>query len=178
MHAEIKFSGTSLAKYAQTIEALGDKAQEEMARGLNDGGKLVTTQVRRALQDQTSAKTYAVIVKNTSGIPAQVGDLRYRIQANRGGLPISDFKTRVIRGPGGGIQATVWGVDKQFQRSFALPSGRMVARVGDAREPVRRLYGPSLAKEMVKGHTLETFIAATNILVVPSISARLSRLMP
>ena len=52
MKIEVKFSGASLATFSEKLAALASGGAAEMARGLNDAGDTVRTQVRRALKGQ------------------------------------------------------------------------------------------------------------------------------
>ncbi len=177
MQITVKFSGTRLANYAAKIAALGARGEIEMARGLNDAGDVVRTQVRRALQKQMGLQAYDVVVDATSSIPARPDDLRYRITAAGKGLPIRFFGVKVD--PHGPVVAMPWGVPHEFKRSFRTTrTGRLLARRTDARLPVRSLRGPSPSKELVKGQSLATFEQAVPGIVEPVIIRRLARLMP
>ena len=177
MQIEVKFSGTSLSAWAEKIATLGAQADVEMARGLNDAGDIVRTQVRRAMKDQMGVLRYAIVVDATASIPASPGRLTYSITATGKGLPIVDFP--VSASPGGPVTASPWGVAHTFTRSFKTTrKGRLLARRTASRFPVRSLRGPSPAKELVKDASLATFEAAVPAIVEPTIMRRLVRLMP
>lgn len=177
MQIEVKFSGTSLSVWAEKIATLGAQADVEMARGLNDGGKVVFTQVRRALKTQMGLLSYGTVVKATDDIPASPSRLIYSMSGRGKGLPIRDFP--VAANAGGPVTASPWGVPRTFERSFVTSKrGLLRARRGTAREPIRPLFGPSPAKEIVKDQALATFEAAVPGIVEPTIMRRLIRLMP
>lgn len=80
---------------------------------------------------------------------------------------------------GGPVTASPWGVAHTFERSFVTSKrGLLRARRGKSREPIRALFGPSPAKEIVKDQALATFEAAVPGIVEPTIMRRLIRLMP
>lgn len=177
MRIEVKLSGAGIDQFASKVAALGASAPTEMARGLNDAGDKVRTQVRRALKVQMGVTKYGIVVDATSSIPARPGGLVYKITGDGKGLPIKDFP--VSASPGGPVTAMPWGVAHTFQRSFVSSrKGRLLARRTSARFPIRGLRGPSPAKELVKDQSLATFEAAVPAIVEPTVMARLARLMP
>ena len=177
MQIDVRFSGASLDTFVAKVAALGAEAPVEMARGLNDGGDIVRTQVRRALKEQMGVTSYGIVVDHTGAIPASPSGLVYKITGSGKGLPIKDFP--VSASPGGPVTAMPWGVSHTFTRSFkTTKAGRLLARRGASRLPVRSLRGPSPAKELVKAESLATFEAAVPAIVEPTIMRRLVRLMP
>ncbi len=112
MQIDVKFSGASLDTFVAKVAALGAEAPVEMARGLNDGGDIVRTQVRRALKDQMGVTSYGIVVDHTGSIPASPSGLVYKITGSGKGLPIKDFP--VSASPGGPVTAMPWGVSHTF----------------------------------------------------------------
>jgi hypothetical protein len=142
-----------------------------IARGLNEGGDKVRTQVQHALWRQTGVKRYSSITSRVRTVRAFPGKLSYQIIATGKGMKISEFPLRVTSGPGGGVTANVWGIGHLFQRSFQI-AGRagdsgLRARLGPARKPIRALYGPALPKEIGKAESAATFYA-TAAAVIPA----------
>ena len=176
MEISVRFSGTSLAQYAEKVGQLGQKADIELQRGLNAGGDVVRTNIRRAIKEQTSVVSAKLVGTLVQSVPASVGALRYTIGSSGRGLPIRDFA--FMASPGQPVTAIVWGVPITFQRSFMTSKkGLLRARTGEASKPIRALYGPSIAKELVKGQSLKTFEHAVREIVEPIVSARIARLM-
>ncbi len=177
---KVAYSGTRLADYARQIAQLGAQGELEMARGLNDAGKIVITQVRRALQGQMGVLKYATIVAATNAIPAVPGRLnamQFDITASRKGLPIKNFAVSVSHGSS--VTASPWGTARTFERSFMTSvRGLLLARRESSRLPIRGLRGPSPSKELVRDQSLKTFEAAVTGVVEPVIVRRLARLMP
>lgn len=196
-----------LARFATAIDKLGDKARLEMARGLARGGEKLRTPVRRALKEQTSVKRYGTIVAKTRGW-LDAGALEYTIEASGKGLPIQEFAFRFSRsknamvrwsknehwrlqkrdgmgrfGPlpeidSKGVSAKMWAKQHAFARSFNHPErGPVMQRVAGKRG-LRKLYGPSLPKELTVDRTADTFQRLARTMVLEQVEKRLARLMP
>ena len=177
MRIEVKFSGSALSQYAARVHELGAQGQTEMARGLNDAGAQVLTQVRRALKTQMGVLNQGIVNDATGGTKASPGGLVYSISGRGKGLPIKDFPVEAaVCGP---VTAEPWGVSHTFARSFKTSGkGLLRARRGQAREPIRSLRGPAPAKELVKDESAATFEAGVEAIVEPIVLRRLARLMP
>ncbi|ACK50494.1 hypothetical protein Msil_1544 [Methylocella silvestris BL2] len=149
-----------------------------IARGLNEGGDKVRTQVQRALKTQTGVSKYSSITsridtlrayasRNAGSIGANhgsgfssSGSMSYHIIAKGKGIPIAEFPVRLTKK---GIAAKTWGVDHLFKRSFGVPGQGVAgfrARLTGKRFPIRKLYGPSLPKELTTGAAREAFLAS------------------
>lgn len=175
MNVEIKFSDAGLRTFIAKAQSL-TQANGEIARGLNEAGDRVRTIVRHRLQAQTGVLRYGIITDETSSRQATPGHLVYTITGTGKGLPIRDFAVRAAAG--GPVTADVWGVPHTFARSFVTRiAGKLRARRGSARMPIRSLRGPSIAKEIVKGETLAAFDASVVEIVRPLVLTRLLRLV-
>ena len=148
------------------------KVPQAIARGLNEGGDLVRTRVQRALKVQTNVKSYRSITSRIRTVRAFAGSLHYDIVASGSGIPIEEFPLTVT---GKGVDAKTWGVDHLFKRSFQEANGTLRARLGRARFPIRKLYGPSLPKELARGDIPGVFANATAHFVPPAIVKNLLR---
>jgi len=164
--------GASLAQYAALAQRMPARFRQEVGRGLGAGGNKARTAVRRALKDQMGVKRYGTIVAATRGY-LDAAAMEYVIEAKGAGLPIKEFPVRVTRK---GVGAKPWGVTHKFKRSFAN-NGRLLARRGPSRFPIRALRGPSPALELVKDNTLATFESAVSGVWEPLILARLEKLL-
>jgi hypothetical protein len=136
------------------IETVGRLASPAIrlaiARGINDAGGKIATRVRRGLREQTDVSKYASITSRTATIRAGAGNLYFAIVAHGKGIPIEEFPVVVTSQ---GVDAKPWGVDHLFQRSFRERyRGGLRARLSAERFPIRRLYGPSLPRELGKGN--------------------------
>ena len=95
---------------------LSAKIPLAIARGLNEGGDKVRTQVQHALQRQTGLVMYRSVTSRVHTIRAYPGNLDYQIIAKgKPAIPIKEF--RVTRGPRG-VVAFPWAKEHDFKRSF------------------------------------------------------------
>ena len=206
MRIEIR-TDVILARFGKSIDLMSTKARQEMARGLARGGEKLRTPVRRALKEQTSVKRYGTIVANTRGW-LDAGALQYTIEASGKGLPLSEFPHKASRSKqltlrwsakehwrlqkrdsmgrfgalpamnDSGVSATMWMKKRGFARSFVHPErGPLMQRVAGKRS-MRKLYGPSLPKELTIGRTAQTFQRLAQSTVMDEIEKRLQRLLP
>ncbi len=174
------------------LQKLEGRIGVAIARGLNEGGNKVRTQVQRALKTQAGVTKYASITSRVrtapaaammapkSGIgPVRPGRLSYAIIAMGPGIPIREFPVHVTAH---GVDAKTWGVDHLFKRSFAM-KGKPIAtalraRLGEKRLPIRRLYGPNLAKELGQGAALQAFTVSAAAFVPPAVMKHLLKAVP
>ena len=137
-----------LAKYGNQLSALGDRnARTAMSRALNHEGHKGRTQVKRALVKQTGIK-YGAIDKAMTTIRSMPTTLTYTLKAHGDETNIAWFGG-VQRGKG--VSAAPWNKRRIFAQSFIVPRfGRAYIRTSKSRLPIRGLYGPNLARELVK----------------------------
>jgi hypothetical protein len=162
------------------FDGLARKIPLAIARGLNEGGDKVRTEVKRALWRQTGVRKYSSINSRTADsgkgfARAAPGRLAYQIIATGKGIPIAEFP---VTNTGHGIDAKTWGVDHLFQRSFGIKGEGVAgfrARLTNKRFPIRKLYGPSLSKELMKGEASATFHASSAAHVPPAILKQLMK---
>jgi hypothetical protein len=187
----INVDASSLKQLIADLARLRARIPVAIARGLNEGGDKVRTQVRAAMRKQTGLVRLKSITERSSTVRAfPAGSARYAggpfglngsayVMVFRGKPTKPDeFVTRVTRGPGGGVMVRMWGVDHKFPRSFQqLIKGGLRMRLGGPRLPIRGFDGPNLAKEAVKGEVAETFTREANSLVMPMIEKRIARII-
>lgn len=169
--------GSDAEQFAGRIAAFPAKARQAMAEGLNAGGDLERTDVRRDVKVQTGARRYGAIKERTATKRASPGNLVYTIVGTGKGMPIREFPVSAsTRGP---VTARPWGVVHAFARSFRTSTkGLLRARRGTARFPIRALYGPSIAKEIVRDQTAAHFETRAGPRVQQAVVKRLGRLLP
>jgi hypothetical protein len=154
-----------------------------IARGLNESGDKVRTRVQRGLKEQTNVKTYRSITsrmrmtrafaERSRGAGSGGEALCYSIIASGKGIPIGEFPLSVTSK---GVDAKSWGVDHLFRRSFREKlTGKLRARTGSSRFPLRALYGPSLPNEFDKGAMPGLFYASVGEFVPPALLKHLAR---
>jgi hypothetical protein len=168
----------ALNSFASATQVLsGPQLTRVLREALSAAGGKTRTQVRRALREQANVKAAKDINDRTRSYLV-AGQLAYRIVGERKALPIDRVKgLAVTTGPGGGVLAAPWQVLRQFQRSF-IENGKYMARLGPDRFPIRKLYGPSIAKELVKGQSLAAFHAAALPELRTQVISRLARMLP
>jgi hypothetical protein len=137
-----------LARYGNQLAVLGDgQARTAMSRALNHEGDKGRTQVKRALVNQTGIK-YGAVDKAMATIRSMPGTLTYTLKARGDETNIAWFGG-VQRGKG--VSAAPWNKRRIFAHSFIVPKfGRAYIRTSRSRLPIRGLYGPNLARELVK----------------------------
>jgi hypothetical protein len=169
---------SDLDKTAAAIARMRGRVQTAIARGLNEGGDKVRTQVRRAMREQTGLLKLQSVTKRSSTIRAFPTHPFYEIIFK--GKPSTkpdEFAVKVRRGPGGGVTVRMWGIDHKFKRSFQQAvKGGLRMRLGRDRMPIRGFDGPNLAKEAVKGKVAETFLTLVPLIVPPMIDKHLAKL--
>ena len=165
----------AFSSFIKKLETMPDKVPLALAAGLNDGGKVVSKQVKRALKLQINPKTQSSITKLMFDKPAASGRLQYEIRARSKPLQINEFNVTV---DGVGVSADSWGHQNRFKRSFKTKSqGLLLARVGSKRFPFRKLLGPNVGKELIKGQSLVAFNIGVGTAVRASINTRLMLLL-
>jgi hypothetical protein len=186
----IKIDSSDLKKLERALDRMTAKLPQAIARGLNEGGDKVRTQVQRALQKQTSLVKYSSVTSRVrtmrgygasapkSGIgPTGAGSLNYTIiVAGHPPTKPKEFKTRVTKGPGGGVTIVMWGKAHKFKRSFQQKDkGGLRARLGGPRTPLRSFDGPNLAKEAVKDESKAAFFDTVESAIVPAVEKQLMK---
>ena len=160
------------------LKRLSAKIPQAIARGLNEGGGKVRTKVQHALQRQTGLVKYRSVTSRIQTISASPTKLNYQIIAmGRPAIPIKEFRVKL--GPHG-VVAFPWAKEHDFKRSFlgnGRVSGAFMARTGMKRFPVRRLFGPSLAKELDKDESAQAFNSGADTFVPLAIEKHLDKLL-
>lgn len=162
---EIKINDAQWRQLADRVQAAGANAPKALTRAINHTGKKATTQMVRALADQTGLKPKttrkALKTKNASG-PSGA----FTITSRGGNIRLKFFKARETRK---GVSAAPWNNRRVYAQTFMrgghFPKrvdlnmgGAVVRRAGGSRYPLKTqrsgLYIPS---EMVKGQTAGAF---------------------
>jgi hypothetical protein len=139
----------------------------------------------RVLRDQTGAK-YGGIRKALVIRQANYGGLRYEIVARDATLSLKEFGLRVItvrkKGKTGRTYRTVsaapWGVRRRFNGAWPGPGGHAYKRTSAERLPIKKLWGPSIPKEMVKGASEAAFYAVVRAALPERLAHELYRVLP
>jgi hypothetical protein len=148
MRLVITASDQVLARYGNALAALGEgQARTALSRALNHEGDKGRTKVKRALVKQTGIK-YSAVNKAMATVRATPATLTYTLKARGGETNIAWFGGVQRRK---GVSAAPWSKRRIFQHAFIVPRfGRAFIRTSKSRLPIRPLYGPNLARELVK----------------------------
>jgi hypothetical protein len=129
----IQIDSSDLKRLIRQLDRVQAKLPQAIARGVNEGGDKVRTQVQRALQQQSGLVRYSSVTKRTrtarayatgmdakSGIgPPRPSSMSYMIIVSPyPATKPNEFRTRVTKGRGGGVTVWLWGKAHQFKRSF------------------------------------------------------------
>jgi hypothetical protein len=175
----IRIDSRALKQLADRMGRMhGDgRLHRAISEGLREGGDKTRTAVRRALKAQTGVKAYKSITSRTRSY-ADDGGLRYTIVGTGKGMKIEEFPVKITRGAGGGVVSAPWAAGRKFKRSFVI-KGRGIegalARTTNKRFPVRKFYGPSVAKEIGQGQSASAFFAGAETFVLDRIIVRVGR---
>lgn len=145
--------------FENAVRLVGEeKATRAFNRALNSEGDKVRTQVRRSLRKQTGAKQ-DLINRLTKSFRSSFSGLTYTIQAQGDHVGLSHFNPRQFSY---GVRAKPWGRSQRFEKAFLITSlhDNVFVREGRARFPIRKMFGPSIPKEMMRDATRDGFEAA------------------
>lgn len=164
-----------LARYGNALAALGEgKARIALSRALNHEGDKGRTQVKRALVKQTGIK-YSAIDKAVLTVRSTPATLTYALKARGDETNIAWFGGAQRRK---GVSAAPWNKRRIFARSFIVPRfGRAFVRTSKSRLPIRPLYGPNLARELVKDSSAAVWQAGVAN-IVTRVGHELVRMLP
>lgn len=166
----LRIDTRSLERGVKKLAGVPAKIVRVQVQAAPEAGDKVRTDIRRGLKDVTGVRRYGDITERVYSRTPTAG--RYVIIARGPGLPITAFR---VRRAGGAVEADPWGVGRVFKRSFFLPSGPGRARLTIHRKPIRRLFGPNLAKELLKANMADRFYASVRRNLLPIVEKRLAR---
>src|SRR5687768_5873204 len=176
MRIALNLNDQAMKRFGAKLEALGKgQAAKVMARALNHEGDKVRTQVRTAISKQTG------ILKGRLNLithGANESTLTYTLTTTGRETNVAAYKRRQVEK---GISAAPWGNRRIFEKAFMLKSkmgiqgvvsadtegGTQLAfirRPGD-RKKLHPLYGPNLARELIKDESKEAFERNVDMIV-------------
>lgn len=141
-------------RFGKALEAIGNRdARRVFSRALNRGGDQGRTQVKRSLVSQTGIK-YGMINKAVKTIRAHPNKLEYSLVAEGNETNLNLFNARQGKK---GVSASPWKKRRVFKTTFIIPAydGRVFKRIGNERGPLEPLFGPNIAREIVKDQTAD-----------------------
>ena len=177
----IRQGDSILARYGNQLAYLSDvEAKTVFARALNHEGDKGRTQVKRELVTATGIK-YSLINRGMATHRANKGRLEYRLDQKGSETNLGLFNARAT---GKGVSAAPWNKrqifrgDNPSRGSFFLPGTKLVfIRVGAPRYPIKPLFGPNLAREIVKDKPAAAWTAVATSLA-DRIGHEIGRLLP
>lgn len=164
-----------LARYGNALAALGEgQARTALSRALNHEGDKGRTKIKRALVKQTGIK-YGAVNKAVATIRAKPATLTYTLKARGDETNIAWFGGVQRRK---GVSAAPWRKRRIFRHSFIVPRfGRAFIRTSKKRLPIRPLYGPNLARELVKDSSANAWQGGV-VNIVARVGHEISRMLP
>jgi hypothetical protein len=174
-----------LAQYGNQLGALGaGQAARLMAMALNSEGNKGRTRVRQALMAQTGIRSHQ-IGKAMRTVKAGAGRLQYTLEAHAGETNVSMFGLKVQwrrvtavstreRMKLQWVSASPWNQGREFPGAFSIKrfGKRVFKRTSDVRFPLKPVYGPNLAREIVKAQSRTQFET-----IAPRVGVEVGRLL-
>ena len=174
----VKVSGDGISRFNAAVQRLGStKVDQEIKRGLIDGGRRTTTAVKKGLVRQTGIKR-TVLNRKVTGFYDPSRDA-WVIKGQGAGVPFGELQKvsvkplarrsvfdqprdamgRFAKWPDpmrekGRVTASVWGARKRFAWSLG-DGGVFKTMPPDA--AVHRMFGPAPWKELVKDQSAAAF---------------------
>lgn len=159
-----------MERYGKDLRALGDTAKtyRVIARAANYEGRRAFVRVKRALRKQSSIPN-AIVQRSVKFLPAATragGRVEVAIHGSGRELSLKMFGARQFKA---GVRARVWGQLQMYPGGFMGPKpgaiaaklkGHAFVREGKSRLPISKMFGPSIAKEIVKDESAQAFYAS------------------
>lgn len=133
------------------VDLSAGEMERAYAAALNRTGDMTYTRVVKALAEQTGAANREVR-KEVSKHRADAGTLTFTIKAHGGYWSLKRFKAKAAAK---GVSASPWKVRRVFAGTFFGPGGHVYRRTSDERLPIKKLWGPAIPNEMLKGTTAQ-----------------------
>jgi hypothetical protein len=173
MEVRVSLADDIVARVGGAVARLGSgQARIAMSRALNHEGAKGFTQVKRVLVKQTGIK-YGLITKAVTDQKSNPGTLTYQIIAHGNETNIALFGA-VERKKG--VSAAPWATRRIFPHTF-FAGGKVFRRLGKARLPIKGVYGPNIAREIVKNESAAAFKLGTSR-IADAVVHEVGRLMP
>lgn len=153
---EISITWHGLDTLRQRLESMARQAPKATALALNRTAETARTRVGRVLVTQTGMP-YGGIRRSLSIRHASATSLASALVARGGYSEMSEFRARQVKA---GVSAAPWNKRQIFGGTFIIKryGGNVYKRVGAARFPIYKLYGPAIPVEMVKDQSAAEFV--------------------
>lgn len=172
----ISIDMAGLDKVRLAYETAGAQAPEALSRALNHTGDKARTQVARSLAKQVGL-SYGAVKDAMQSSRATPGKLTYELSAKGGAISLKEFGARQTKH---GVSAAPWGARRVFPHTFIVDKigGHVFRRVGAPRLPIKKLWGPRLPSELMKGEAAAAFKMIAERDLGDRISYEIARIMP
>ena len=170
MSIVLRYDGDGLKRFSKAVDELGSekRARSTYSMALNKVGRHAFVQTKRALAKQTGMKGKRLVEKGALvGLKASPGNLAYRISSTGKPLSLKEFGAKQF---GYGVKASPWNRSQRFEGAFIwaganrsgkfVGNGHVFARTSGKSTPIKKLWGPSIPKEMVKDESAKAFTKA------------------
>lgn len=143
----VKIDASALGRLANGIELSQKQQGLAVVRALNRTGDTAYARVARVLSQETGMPVARVrrVMSRSRAHPLNPG---YVITATDKYTSLKDFNPRQVRR---GVSAAPWRKRRIFRGTFFGTGGHVYRRVGAARLPIKRLFGPAIPQEVVRG---------------------------
>jgi hypothetical protein len=152
-----------------------DRSRKAMAMAANHSTAKAQTQVRRAVAKQAGIG-FGSVKAATKMFSATAASLTAEIKGTGSHLPLKVFKARQTAR---GVTAAPWNQRRLFASTFFVGKfgGDVFRRTGKDRFPIKKLWGPAIPKEMVKGASAAAFQGTVATALPPRVQHELARLL-
>lgn len=172
---ELRIDAGKVAQVGELIGKIAGMFPQAVARALTRTAEETKTAVGRALVMQTGLPAREV-GKALRATPASVGSLSAAIVARGSYVPLGRFQARQTKR---GVSATPWAKRRIFGGTFVIPSygNNVYKRVGKARFPLHKLYGPAIPKELPKDQSAAAFWSTVPPVLAKRLDHEMGRLL-
>lgn len=163
----VDIDAREIDRLGNALLSIGVKARQEVfSRALNDVGSTFKTRTKRALQHWTGIKKQKTIAGRMKGIRAGGGRLSYilNVRAPWMAITVDDFGARQTRKMAGATHSA-WGNANLERGAFIIHKygGKVYHRTSSARFPIKTVWGPNIAKEMLR-HSEDMLIIQNGVM--------------
>lgn len=174
----LKIDASEIVRLGAAFAAAGKSKEVIIVRALNHVVDKARTQIVRDVREQMGPKfvSYGEVRKATVIKYASAGRLEAVIHAADRTYSLGRFGARQTSK---GAVASPWNQRRTFKHTFLVASlgGNVFVRKGHGRFPLKKLWGPSVPAEMVRGNAKETFEATAAAQVVDRIEHELGAIL-
>jgi hypothetical protein len=154
----VKIDTSEIDRLAAAFAAAGRNSKVVFVRALNHSIDKARTQIVRDVREQMGPRyvSYAQVRAATAVAYATAGRLEAVIHAADRTYSLGRFGARQTKQ---GAVAAPWNQRRVFPHTFMVSSlsGNVFVRKGPGRFPIKKLWGPSVPAEMVRGNAKEHF---------------------